>query len=130
MGYGFKRGGYSCPCKSGTRYPWNAQPPWDGAIIEQATETEYYNGFQCTPSDCESERERERYGYMCVCVCVRACMCVCVYVRACMCVCACVTACACVCVCVCVFGVCECVSGCVLMGRGQRTNRSHVVCWV
>ncbi|KAK7114273.1 uncharacterized protein [Littorina saxatilis] len=51
MGYGFKRGGYSCPCKSGTRYPWNEQPPWDGDLIEQATDTEYYNSFQCTPSD-------------------------------------------------------------------------------
>ncbi|KAK7497619.1 hypothetical protein BaRGS_00011014, partial [Batillaria attramentaria] len=53
MGMGFKRGGYNCPCKTGTKYPWNVEPPWKGEIIEQATDTEYFNSFTCEVSDCK-----------------------------------------------------------------------------
>lgn len=51
MGYGWKRGGYTCPCKAGTQYPWGETPPWDGAVIEQALDDEYYNSFKCSPSN-------------------------------------------------------------------------------
>ncbi|KAK7497616.1 hypothetical protein BaRGS_00011011 [Batillaria attramentaria] len=51
MGMGFRRGGYNCPCKTGTKYPWNVEPPWKGEIIEQATDTEYFNSFTCEVSD-------------------------------------------------------------------------------
>ncbi|GFN94730.1 fras1 related extracellular matrix protein [Plakobranchus ocellatus] len=51
MGYGFRRGGYVCVCKSGWRYPFFIERPFQGDNVEQATEEEYYNGFQCTPTD-------------------------------------------------------------------------------
>ena len=53
MGKGFKRGAYWCPCKSGHKYPWSEQQPYDGKVMEQATREEYEEGFMCTPSQCK-----------------------------------------------------------------------------
>ncbi|XP_050398522.1 uncharacterized protein LOC126816272 [Patella vulgata] len=47
-GYGFMRGGYVCVCKPGKRYPIYIDPPYQGDNIEQATDEEYKNGFDCT----------------------------------------------------------------------------------
>jgi len=46
-GWGFRRGGYQCVCRSGTRYPEWQRRPFQGADIESATEEEYKNGFNC-----------------------------------------------------------------------------------
>ncbi|KAK7115191.1 uncharacterized protein [Littorina saxatilis] len=51
IGYGFKRGGYICHCKPGHTYPWNLILPYQGDNIEQSTDTEYREGFKCTPVD-------------------------------------------------------------------------------
>ncbi|XP_029641233.1 uncharacterized protein LOC115216171 isoform X1 [Octopus sinensis] len=48
-GYGFKRGGYKCVCKQGYKYPSQIKPPFQGSLIEQATQEEYEYGFTCTP---------------------------------------------------------------------------------
>ncbi|GAB1597608.1 uncharacterized protein LOC106882646 [Argonauta hians] len=50
-GMGFKRGGYSCPCRPGYRYPVSIDPPWKGVVIEKATNKEYESGFECTKTD-------------------------------------------------------------------------------
>ena len=42
-----RRGGYKCMCKPGYRYPYWQQGPFMGIDIEQATEDEYRNGFDC-----------------------------------------------------------------------------------
>ncbi|CAG5117530.1 unnamed protein product, partial [Candidula unifasciata] len=51
QGFGLKRGGYKCVCKAGTKYPWNLDPGFLGSEIEQATELEYKQGFQCEPTN-------------------------------------------------------------------------------
>ncbi|XP_014788876.1 uncharacterized protein LOC106882646 [Octopus bimaculoides] len=51
---GFKRGGYSCPCRPGYRYPVSMKPPWRGIDIEKATNKEYETGFSCTKTDFRS----------------------------------------------------------------------------
>ena len=42
-----QRGGYKCMCKPGYRYPYWQQGPFLGIDIEQATEDEYRDGFDC-----------------------------------------------------------------------------------
>ena len=42
-----RRGGYKCMCKPGYRYPYWQQGPFLGIDIEQATEDEYRDGFDC-----------------------------------------------------------------------------------
>lgn len=54
-GYGFRRGGYQCRCRSGFRLPKNVRTPYLGEIIERATNTEYKKGFSC-----------DKIGYMAV----------------------------------------------------------------
>ncbi|KAL8589311.1 hypothetical protein ACOMHN_052314 [Nucella lapillus] len=51
IGYGFKRGGYICHCKPGYTYPWNLKLPYQGDNLEQSTDTEFKDGFKCTPVD-------------------------------------------------------------------------------
>ncbi|XP_041376152.1 uncharacterized protein LOC121388737 [Gigantopelta aegis] len=46
-GFGFTRGGYKCKCKSGYHYPKWIKPVYQGVYVEQATEDEYKNGFNC-----------------------------------------------------------------------------------
>ncbi|CDI97105.1 fras1 related extracellular matrix protein [Echinococcus multilocularis] len=48
-GYGFARGGYECVCQPGYRLPMQQNGPFRGIDIEQATEEEYKNGFDCLP---------------------------------------------------------------------------------
>ncbi len=48
-GYGFARGGYVCVCQPGYRLPMQQNGPFRGIDIEQATEIEYQNGFNCLP---------------------------------------------------------------------------------
>ncbi|VDL18649.1 unnamed protein product [Hymenolepis diminuta] len=48
-GYGFARGGYECVCQPGYRLPMQQNGPFRGIDIEQATEEEYKNGFDCIP---------------------------------------------------------------------------------
>ncbi|RUS69072.1 hypothetical protein EGW08_023165, partial [Elysia chlorotica] len=40
-----------CVCKPGWRYPFFIERPFQGENVEVATESEYYNGFECTPTD-------------------------------------------------------------------------------
>lgn len=46
-GKGFGRGGYICHCKNKYVYPMDIQGPYDGSMIEQATNEEYAKGFNC-----------------------------------------------------------------------------------
>ena len=46
-GFGFRRGGYRCKCRSGRRYPNEIEQPYWGFNIEQSTLTEYQTGFTC-----------------------------------------------------------------------------------
>lgn len=46
-GWGFRRGGYQCPCKPGYRRPLQTRRPFLGEIIEKATSEQYYIGFDC-----------------------------------------------------------------------------------
>lgn len=48
-GYGFNRGGYVCVCQPGYRLPMEQNGPFRGIDIEQATEQEYKDGFNCLP---------------------------------------------------------------------------------
>ncbi|KAL5107187.1 WD repeat-containing protein 7 [Taenia crassiceps] len=48
-GFGFARGGYECVCQPGYRLPMQQNGPFRGIDIEQATEEEYKNGFDCLP---------------------------------------------------------------------------------
>nr|VZI02195.1 unnamed protein product [Spirometra erinaceieuropaei] len=48
-GFGFARGGYECVCQPGYRLPMQQNGPFRGIDIEQATELEYQNGFDCLP---------------------------------------------------------------------------------
>uniref|UniRef100_T1JXN6 GPR158/179 extracellular domain-containing protein n=2 Tax=Tetranychus urticae TaxID=32264 RepID=T1JXN6_TETUR len=54
-GFGFRRGGYQCRCKSGFRLPKNVRTPYLGEIIERATTNEYKKGYSC-----------EKIGYLAV----------------------------------------------------------------
>ncbi|XP_046734567.1 uncharacterized protein LOC124404468 [Diprion similis] len=47
-GWGFRRGGYQCRCKPGSRLPTVVRRPYHGEIVERATSEQYYNGFDCT----------------------------------------------------------------------------------
>ncbi|XP_015514944.1 uncharacterized protein [Neodiprion pinetum] len=47
-GWGFRRGGYQCRCKPGSRLPTVVRRPYLGEIVERATSEQYYNGFDCT----------------------------------------------------------------------------------
>jgi len=47
FGFGFRRGGYQCLCQPGYRYPIYQDGPFKGYIIEQATQEEYENNFDC-----------------------------------------------------------------------------------
>lgn len=51
QGWGFRRGGYQCVCQPGYYYPWWHDGPFQGLEIEQATQDEYENGFNCYPVD-------------------------------------------------------------------------------
>ncbi|CAE1274157.1 unnamed protein product [Acanthosepion pharaonis] len=53
-GYGFKRGGYICPCRAGFHCPKEIDPPFKGKIIEQATDEEYAKGFECIRTDLQT----------------------------------------------------------------------------
>lgn len=46
-GYGFRRGGYQCRCRSGFRLPKMVRTPYLGEVIERATATEFLKGFKC-----------------------------------------------------------------------------------
>ena len=46
-GYGFRRGGYQCRCKSGHRLPKVARNPFLGKIIETSTKQQFKKGFIC-----------------------------------------------------------------------------------
>jgi len=46
-GYGFRRGGYQCRCKSGYRLPKIARNPFLGKLIEITTTQQYKKGFMC-----------------------------------------------------------------------------------
>lgn len=48
-GYGFRRGGYQCPCKPGNRLPNVVRRPYLGEFIERATWFQYKQQFNCVP---------------------------------------------------------------------------------
>ncbi|KAI3389193.1 hypothetical protein SNEBB_010301 [Seison nebaliae] len=48
-GFGFRRGGYHCICKTGYRLPPFQHGPFLGETIEMATGEEYENNFDCIP---------------------------------------------------------------------------------
>ncbi|CAG2204956.1 unnamed protein product [Mytilus edulis] len=50
-GKGYKRGGYICHCKNKYVYPMDIQGPYNGKLIEQATNAEYANSFGCIRGD-------------------------------------------------------------------------------
>ncbi|XP_061196658.1 uncharacterized protein LOC133204933 [Saccostrea echinata] len=50
-GFGFHRGGYTCKCTEGYRYPNELKHPYLGTDIEESTWTEYQENFNCTPTD-------------------------------------------------------------------------------
>lgn len=54
-GFGFRRGGYQCRCRTGFRLPKTVRTPFLGQLIERATTREYQKGFSC-----------EKIGYMAV----------------------------------------------------------------
>ncbi|OWA51659.1 hypothetical protein BV898_16134 [Hypsibius exemplaris] len=47
LGYGLKRGGYQCRCRPGYRLPYFQPGPFQGEMIERATEAEYNAKFEC-----------------------------------------------------------------------------------
>ena len=53
-GYGFRRGGYVCPCRPGFHCPREIDPPFRGNVIEKATDEEYEKGFECVRTDCNT----------------------------------------------------------------------------
>ncbi|XP_074642208.1 uncharacterized protein LOC141899673 [Tubulanus polymorphus] len=46
-GFGFQRGGYTCMCRSGYRYPFFQRHAYLGLNIEQSIKEEYDSGFDC-----------------------------------------------------------------------------------
>ena len=46
-GFGFRRGGYQCPCRLNPRLPNSARRPYLGEIIERATPHQYRTNFHC-----------------------------------------------------------------------------------
>ncbi|XP_063442407.1 uncharacterized protein LOC134722716 [Mytilus trossulus] len=50
-GKGYKRGGYICHCKNKYVYPMDIKGPYNGKLLEQATNVEYANSFGCIRGD-------------------------------------------------------------------------------
>jgi len=48
-GYGFRRGGYQCPCRPRHRLPNMVRRPYLGELVERATRLQYEAGFRCEP---------------------------------------------------------------------------------
>lgn len=46
-GWGLRRGGYQCRCKPGFRRPSGVQRPFSGESIEEASDEQLSNGFDC-----------------------------------------------------------------------------------
>ncbi|CAL4118083.1 unnamed protein product, partial [Meganyctiphanes norvegica] len=62
-GYGFRRGGYQCPCRPFNRLPNNVRRPYLGELIERAPWLQYKQQFNCLPIGF-IHKQPQKYGPM------------------------------------------------------------------